>query len=102
MSALRRIQLQRTKGWRMPSNTVKVTRPGRWGNPFRIGEVDRRTGGTMDAATAVERFTEALVHGRLRSSEADARQILRGKNLACWCRPGDPCHADILLDIANG
>lgn len=27
---------------------------------------------------------------------------LRGKNLACWCKPGDPCHADVLLELANG
>lgn len=26
---------------------------------------------------------------------------LRGKNLACWCKPGAPCHADVLLDLAN-
>lgn len=26
---------------------------------------------------------------------------LRGKNLACWCKPGEPCHADVLLEIAN-
>lgn len=26
---------------------------------------------------------------------------LRGKNLACWCKPGKPCHADVLLEIAN-
>lgn len=30
------------------------------------------------------------------------RAALRGKNLACWCRPGEPCHADVLLEIANG
>jgi hypothetical protein len=30
----------------------------------------------------------------------DIRQ-LRGKNLACWCKPGQPCHADILLELAN-
>lgn len=26
---------------------------------------------------------------------------LRGKNLACWCPPGQPCHADVLLELAN-
>lgn len=30
-----------------------------------------------------------------------ARQELRGKDLACWCAPGAPCHADVLLEIAN-
>ncbi len=26
---------------------------------------------------------------------------LRGKNLACWCEAGEPCHADVLIEIAN-
>ena len=26
---------------------------------------------------------------------------LRGKNLACWCPLGSPCHADVLLELAN-
>ena len=26
---------------------------------------------------------------------------LKGKNLACWCKPGTPCHADVLLRMAN-
>lgn len=30
-----------------------------------------------------------------------ARANLRGKNLACWCKQGDPCHADVLLKLAN-
>lgn len=31
----------------------------------------------------------------------EVKTALRGKNLACWCRPGQPCHADVLLEIAN-
>lgn len=27
---------------------------------------------------------------------------LRGKDLACWCRLDQPCHADVLLEMANG
>lgn len=30
-----RVQLKRTKGWRLPSSAVVVARPTRWGNPFR-------------------------------------------------------------------
>lgn len=26
---------------------------------------------------------------------------LKGKDLACWCRPDSPCHADVLLVLAN-
>ena len=28
-------------------------------------------------------------------------KLLKGKNLSCWCKPGDPCHADVLIEIAN-
>lgn len=31
----------------------------------------------------------------------EIRAELRGKNLACWCPPGVPCHADVLLELAN-
>ena len=31
----------------------------------------------------------------------DVKSQLRGKNLACWCKPGACCHADVLLEIAN-
>jgi hypothetical protein len=27
---------------------------------------------------------------------------LRGKDLLCWCPLGSPCHADVLLELANG
>jgi len=32
---------------------------------------------------------------------AEIVAVLKGKNLACWCKPGEPCHADVLLEIAN-
>jgi hypothetical protein len=89
-----RIQRSRAKGWRMPENTVCVTRPGKWGNPFEIAE--ERT-----PAEAVFQFNEALEAGKLSFTIADVRRELKDKNLACWCRPGSPCHAETLLRIAN-
>lgn len=86
----KRIQLSRAKGWRMPPNTVKVDRSTRWGNPYRVG-----TCLIANAADAVAAFRTNLP-----LSIAGLDQ-LRGKNLACWCRIGDPCHADVLLELAN-
>jgi hypothetical protein len=40
-----------------------------------------------------------LVHHR--QCLLNALPALRGKNLACWCKPRDPCHGDVLLEIAN-
>ncbi len=98
----RRVQLSRRKGWRMPENTVKVSRPTKWGNPFVVGrDVD-----TADKAVEMFRFTTCPVEGRpgiftdFEMTEIDVRP-LRGKNLACWCPLDQPCHADVLLEIAN-
>jgi hypothetical protein len=126
-----RIQLHRTKGWRLPANTVKVDRTTRWGNFYRVGDpmdagMIRRWGHRLrdfanrdhccsDAAEAVRRF-----NGVLSFDEAiwpTLRAELRGKNLACWCKLCDshqrgkplgehcdacaPCHSDPLGSVAN-
>lgn len=97
-----RIQRKRTKGWRMPEGAVYVGRGSRWGNPFRVGDRCRRTLGIIGPDTAVERFTALLVTGRLRRvTETDVRAHLRGKTLVCWCALDQPCHADVLLELAN-
>jgi hypothetical protein len=102
------------KGWRLPANTVKVDRTTEFGNPYCIGapmnmKMVRRWGWEIspegkryecrDAEDAVRRFSHALfwdqaIHGHV-------REKLGGKDLACWCAIGEPCHADVLLVIAN-
>lgn len=101
-----RIQLSRRKGWRMPDNTVKVTRPGPWGNPFIVNprvKPGGRSGASYICVPTIEDavacFEEMLLL-RLDWIE-EARAQLAGKNLACWCKPGAPCHADVLLRLAN-
>jgi hypothetical protein len=92
-----RIQLRRTRGWRKPEDAVTVARPSRWGNPFRV------EAHTVEAhAAMVERFRAALLAGRLDYTADDVRRELAGRDLACWCRPDLPCHADVLLAVANG
>lgn len=86
-----RIQLSRRKGWRMPENTLKVCRPGKWGNPFTAEEFGR--------AEAVARHADYL-KSQLASGALDLTE-LRGHNLACWCSLDGPCHADLLLRLAN-
>lgn len=116
-----RVQLSRSKGWKMPPNTVSVARPGRWGNPFSVERVglpaainafrELMTGGWSPsclkhltdadynyAYDAREAWLERLGWG---SPEDGAVHELRGKNLACWCALDQPCHADVLLEIAN-
>lgn len=98
MSAPVRIQLSRRKGWCMPPNTVKVDRTTKWGNHYRPGGPvwrEKGFGKVRDAAEAVDLFRRLTV-----PHMSDVAQ-LRGKNLACWCKPGEPCHADVLLEFAN-
>lgn len=90
-----RVQLKRTKGWKMPPNTVKVDRCTRYGNPFRIGDF-----GIPNAAEAALRFREWR-EGRVVGPPVPAIAGLRGRNLACWCPLDQPCHADVLLELAN-
>ena len=87
-----RIQLRRTKGWRMPANTVKVDRSTKWGNPFRGDSGE-------DAVQLFEQWLTWPGPGRVLACEA--REQLTGKNLACWCAHDRKCHADVLLRVAN-
>lgn len=123
----KRIQLRRTKGWRKPEGAVVVARPTRWGNPFYAG--DRATvsahqwgeaghfdldgpvgfslGLKLTPEIVVDLYRQCLV-GNL--ADADPRydelrsalEELRGCDLACWCDLSSPCHADVLLEVANG
>lgn len=93
-----RVQLSRTKGWRMPPNTIKVDRSTRWGNPYRENMFLEFT-----ASDAVEWFSKWMsgdLGYRSAGIPPDVNE-LRGKNLACWCKLGEPCHADVLLEVAN-
>lgn len=112
-----RIQRKRTKGWRMPPNTVSVTRPGQWGNPFRVGGYYRVNAGPfswLEALTEeaqrdprfvkIETAAQAVEFFRQHAEQRKPGSFneLRGKDLACFCALDQPCHADVLLELANG
>lgn len=96
----RRIQRQRTAGWRMPPGAVYVGRPSVWGNPY--GASPAALIRCDDPAKAVKLFRE-MVAGECESLGRLPNYIasLRGRDLACWCRLDQPCHADVLLAVAN-
>jgi hypothetical protein len=102
MSAPKRIQRKRTKGWRMPADAVYVGRPTRWGNPFREGDYDGARFMGISRAEAVAKFDKWMERLRWDLPELAAlRRELGGKDLACWCPLDKPCHADVLLRLAN-
>ena len=94
----RRIQLRRTQRWRIPPNTVSVARPTAWGNHHLVGWCEKcKQHHTAQQAVdlyVLSRCTDPIDRAWIRSE-------LRGKNLACWCAPAQPCHGDALLAIAN-
>ena len=79
----------------MPEGAVYVGRPSRFGNPYPVecfGSIER-------VMTMYRRFLTETPIGR--DVAVAAQQHLRGKDLACWCPLDQPCHADVLLEIAN-
>lgn len=98
-----RIQRQRVKGWRMPEGAIYVGRGSKFGNPFKVGGqihlVGKRAGQRTNAADVVGLYRAHLLAQP--AAIAVVREELPGKTLACWCKVGEPCHADVLLAVAN-
>lgn len=107
----KRIQRKRTKGWRMPEGAVYVGRGSRWGNPWKVGSTAWTVlpGGLIDKTPHPPLTREQAVESYRNSEEAWASDLrgedwyapLRGRDLACWCPLDHPCHADVLLELAN-
>lgn len=93
----RRTQRKAFKGWRLPPDTVYVGRGSKWGNPFPLGH--QAYLGKEWARDAYGQWLTSTHKGMTLLREH--LHELRGKDLACWCKPGEPCHADLLLALAN-
>lgn len=125
-----RIQRRRTKGWTTPECScgcgkpaIYVGRPSEWGNPIDLSDVGAQYPSLDDrgVATLVVRDFRVLArrgqlhfpNWRFLGGERGAvtwfypsidliRSELAGHDLACWCPLDSPCHADVLLELANG
>ena len=113
---MKRIQRRRTKGWRMPPNAVYVGRPSKWGNPHLLVTSEPSSEdccrwacyeddgclcvGCMTPEKAVWLYREDLEEQIGRGAPLPFEE-LRGRDLACWCDLSEPCHADVLLELAN-
>lgn len=108
-----RIQLRRTKGWRKPEGAIVVARPSRWGNPFTIA-MAIEAGYDNPRRACVSHYRAWLEMHPYYNDAYDADRTtfdrtwihehigeLRGHDLACWCSLDQPCHADVLLELAN-
>ena len=107
MSGPKRIQRKRTKGWRMPRGAVYVGRPTEWGNMYTremwpdapLWEPREKHGQMLFRRWATEGFRQFAENDRW--FPLRIRNELRGKTLCCWCPLDQPCHADVLLKVAN-
>lgn len=116
-----RLQLSRRKGFNLQALSmatnglpaVNVARPSKWGNPYRVlsendpqSAVDRFRGLLKQRPSRLRHLVLAICSGRPGIGEYAVQQMkaslptLRGKNLACWCALDQPCHADVLLELA--
>lgn len=112
----RRVQLRRVKGWRKPPHAIVVARPTKWGNPcrwtdypdswvsedgehFSISVAQRRRTAVVDFEAVVRYGAGSWFPGYPNVEEI--RRELAGYDLACWCPLDQPCHADVLLALAN-
>ena len=93
---LTRVTLSRKAGWTLPPNTMKVDRSTPYGNPFKLG--DNVDGFPLETIEEVVDAYRQWAKGRIHLPNW---QKLKGRNLACWCKPGEPCHADVLMTLVN-
>ncbi|SIE19132.1 DUF4326 domain-containing protein [Mycobacteroides abscessus] len=109
-----RIQRRRTAGWRKPKGAVVVSRPSRWGNPWVVHVHNPSCGPELlacpdyiadDRADATTKYRHAVLYplaGQPHVPTPDEiRAELAGRDLACYCPLDQPCHGDVLLEIAN-
>ena len=92
----KRIQRHRKAGWRLPANTIYVGRGTRWGTPWVLAQL---WWAEDPAQASIEVYRDTIIRHLHRNPGFLAP--LRGKDLACYCSLGQPCHADVLLELAN-
>ena len=105
----KRIQRKRTKGWRLPEGAIVVTRPTKYGNPIKCKDRAVAVDGyrawvareiAMQEANGNKPWSRDEAADRL-PLLADVLAELGGHDLCCWCPLDGPCHADVLLELAN-
>lgn len=119
----KRIQMSRQKPWRADNpDAVIVARPSRWGNPFDVRMYGLDLALTLYKQALSGNWSPSLLDQSKSDDYWDAtykltyefrarlgtnapagmaKDFLAGRDLACWCPLDQPCHADVLLELAN-
>lgn len=115
---MKRLQRKRVNGWRMPENSIYVGRPTIYGNPFKFGMVFTEAdiiygslnhqitihlvGKPLTAQDCVNLYKHLMTDTHFGVLLINKwRSELAGHDLACWCKEGEPCHADVLIELLN-
>ena len=126
---MKRIQRKRTKGWRMPENTVYVGRGSKWGNPLKVvpdKEFEDGFGKIFVHSWGANMWHDTGLYGDISDMLHMFRLMLRGtqfmnvklqvwsdyfasldlslligKDLACFCKESEPCHCDVLIEFVD-
>lgn len=86
---------------KIPPDAIYVGRPSKWGNPFKFPSFYASR--PRDTRLAVRKSVVGQYREYVMARPWLLRMIqeeLKGKDLVCWCAPL-PCHADVLLELAN-
>ena len=108
-----RHQRKRTKGWRKPEGAIIVDRTSKWGNPYTV-EAAKHNSVSSPHQHAVDAFENWLKGNYCKLACNDINKLktlrktiltnihqLKGKDLVCFCPLDKPCHADVLIRMAN-
>lgn len=98
----------------MPPNTKYIGRGSKFGNPFRVVRMHNLMGSfwaTQDTrGSLIEGIRSIRAHHTKIEAQKEAVDLFRawseykdfaelaGHDLACWCKEGEPCHGDIILE----
>ena len=108
----KRIQMTRHRPWRADNpDAVRVDRRTKWGNPLTLDMMrerypDHELGALRHlVVNAFRRLVEGRFEERSEAASYPSHDEivaeLHGRDLACWCPLDQPCHADVLLELAN-
>lgn len=117
------IQRKRVRGYDMQAESrklnglpaISVCRPGKYSNPFKLIKLgrdwyvhdvlsdqhSRKFTTKTEAATEACSLFEYVLKRKHREHLAEFLAPLKGHNLACFCRIGEPCHRDVLLRLVE-
>jgi Domain of unknown function (DUF4326) len=98
----KRIKRTRLKGAKLPPNTICITRGTKYGNPYKVGEVNTDTGEVVTLEKCLEYF-EFYLHRKYQGESLNEflAPLRKADFIACFCSTDAKCHGDVYLKLLN-